>query len=222
MTANDTACFARPVSPPARNEVSAGTAATLEVQPRAHPARCRWGRPRPASPTVLAGGAGGACENARGQRAERSAPSKAGQRGRAAGGGEEGSVPVTLDVPAPAATHDAAALDLVVIGLGYVGLPLAQEAVRSGLRVAGYDRDERVVRSLAAGSSHVDDVPAGDVAAMLDRGFAPTPEAAIIGRARAVVICVPTPLSEDGAPDLGAVRSATGDVAEHLSPGTLV
>ena len=48
------------------------------------------------------------------------------------------------------------ALDLVVIGLGYVGLPLAQEGVRSGLRVAGYDRDPQVVRALAAGRSHVD------------------------------------------------------------------
>jgi nucleotide sugar dehydrogenase len=127
---------------------------------------------------------------------------------------------VTVDGHAPAA--DAAALDLVVIGLGYVGLPLAQEAVRSGLRVAGFDRDREVVDALAAGGSHVDDVPAAAVAAMLDRGFAPTTDPAVIGRARNVVICVPTPLSQDGAPDLAAVRAATAAVADHVAADTLV
>jgi UDP-N-acetyl-D-glucosamine dehydrogenase len=109
-----------------------------------------------------------------------------------------------------------------VIGLGYVGLPLAQEAVRSGLRVAGFDRDGRVVESLTGGHSHVDDVPADAVAAMLDRGITATTDASVIGRARNVVICVPTPLSPDGAPDLAAVRAATEAVAAHVSSGTLV
>jgi nucleotide sugar dehydrogenase len=128
---------------------------------------------------------------------------------------------VTVDARAPAPVP-ASPLDLVVIGLGYVGLPLAQEAVRTGLRVAGYDRDEQVVASLGAGRSHVDDVTAADVAAMLAAGFLPTGDPAVIGRARNVVVCVPTPLSPDGAPDLAAVRAATADVAAHVSRDTLV
>jgi UDP-N-acetyl-D-glucosamine dehydrogenase len=158
---------------------------------------------------------------------------ESGETEPAAGRAREGTVRVTVDVPGsrlpadssadhPAAGAGDATLDLVVIGLGYVGLPLAQEAVRSGLRVAGLDRDEHVVRSLAAGESHVDDVPAEAVAAMLAGGFVPTTDAAVIARARNVVICVPTPLSPDGAPDLAAVRGATGAVAGHVRPGTLV
>jgi UDP-N-acetyl-D-glucosamine dehydrogenase len=135
---------------------------------------------------------------------------------------EEGTVRVTVDVPTPAVPPEREPLDLVVIGLGYVGLPLAQEGVRSGLRVAGYDRDPQVVRALAAGRSHVDDIPGAAVAAMVEQGFVPTDDPAVIARARSVVMCVPTPLSEDGAPDLAAVRSATADVARHVAPGTLV
>ena len=114
------------------------------------------------------------------------------------------------------------ALDLVVIGLGYVGLPLAREAVRSGLRVAGLDRSDTVVDGLAAGHSHVDDLSDCDVAAMLSGGFRPTTDPGVIADARTVVICVPTPLTEDGGPDLGAVRAATADVAARVRAGSLV
>jgi UDP-N-acetyl-D-glucosamine dehydrogenase len=112
--------------------------------------------------------------------------------------------------------------DLVVVGLGYVGLPLAQEAARSGLAVVGLDRDPRVVEGLCAGRSHVDDLSDADVAAMLDAGFTATTEPAAIAGAATVVVCVPTPLSEDGGPDLGAVLSATRAIADHVQPGTLV
>ncbi|WP_067813445.1 nucleotide sugar dehydrogenase [Actinomadura kijaniata] len=112
--------------------------------------------------------------------------------------------------------------DLVVVGLGYVGLPLAREAVRAGLRVAGLDRSPEVVDTLAGGASHVDDVSPGDVAAMLAGGFHPTADETVVGRGRAVVICVPTPLSSDQGPDLTAVVGATRAVATHLRPGMLV
>ncbi|MQY04439.1 nucleotide sugar dehydrogenase [Actinomadura macrotermitis] len=112
--------------------------------------------------------------------------------------------------------------DLVVVGLGYVGLPLAREAARAGLRVAGLDRDAAVVDGLAAGRSHIDDVADAEVAAMVARGFRPTADAAVIATARTVVICVPTPLSSDQGPDLTAVVGATRGVAEHLRPGMLV
>src|SRR5271156_6378971 len=91
---------------------------------------------------------------------------------------------------------------VVIIGLGYVGLPLAQEAVRVGLRVTGLDVRQDTVDSLNAGRSHVDDVSDADVAAMVAGGFravATVPDvAAVVGEQGpdVIVICVPTPLSE--------------------------
>lgn len=100
--------------------------------------------------------------------------------------------------------------DLLVVGLGYVGLPLAREAVLAGLTVVGYDLKAEVVAGLNAGRSHVGDVPAADVAEMLRKGFRATCAEEEIGEPGTVVICVPTPLSADSAPDLSAVRGAAG------------
>jgi nucleotide sugar dehydrogenase len=113
-------------------------------------------------------------------------------------------------------------VDLVVIGLGYVGLPLAREACRAGLKVAGLDRDPRVVAGLKAGLSHVDDVSPAEIEEMLAAGFTPSRDESILEGVRTVVICVPTPLSADGGPDLTAVQKATQTVSRHLEPGTLV
>ncbi|WP_277209749.1 nucleotide sugar dehydrogenase [Isoptericola croceus] len=113
-------------------------------------------------------------------------------------------------------------LDLVVVGLGYVGLPLAQEAARAGLAVRGFDVSPRIIDGLNAGKSHVDDLSDDDVQEMLDAGFAATSDIEEIRDTDAVVICVPTPLSPDGGPDLGAVVSATRTAAEVLHPGMLV
>ncbi|TDD60325.1 nucleotide sugar dehydrogenase [Actinomadura rubrisoli] len=113
-------------------------------------------------------------------------------------------------------------MDLVVIGLGYVGLPLVRESCRAGLAVGGLDRDPRVVAGLRAGRSHIDDVSAADAADLLERGFTPSTDETVLDGARTVVICVPTPLSDEGGPDLTAVRGAAATVARHLSPGMLV
>jgi nucleotide sugar dehydrogenase len=113
-------------------------------------------------------------------------------------------------------------LDLVVIGLGYVGLPLAQEACRSGLTVTGLDLNEKVVAGLGERRSHVDDLSDADIEEMVTAGFTATTDPSVISRAKTVVICVPTPLADDGRPDLGPVLSATSSVAKHLSPDTLV
>ena len=113
-------------------------------------------------------------------------------------------------------------IDLVVVGLGYVGLPLARGATRAGLRVVGLDRSERVVEQLNQGRSHVDDISDQEVAEMRAAGFAATVDSAVIADARAVVICVPTPLTEHGAPDLTAVDGAVAAIAANLRPGTLV
>lgn len=112
--------------------------------------------------------------------------------------------------------------DLVVIGLGYVGLPLSQAAVRAGLRVTGFDRNAEVVRGLNAGRSHIDDISDAELALMLEGGFTASADAAVIARASSIVICVPTPLTEHGAPNLAAVDSAVAAVAAHLRPGMLV
>jgi len=111
---------------------------------------------------------------------------------------------------------------LTIIGLGYVGLPLAQEACRSGLAVTGLDVSPAVVEGLNSGTSHVDDLTDGDVADMLASGFSATADASCIADADVVVICVPTPLSEDGTPDLAAVLGASQSVAANLTAGTLV
>src|SRR5690606_34677016 len=98
---------------------------------------------------------------------------------------------------------------LVVVGLGYVGLPLVQAAVRAGHEVVGLDVNERVVAALNAGRSHVDDLSDDEIAALLADGFTASSDEAVIGSADVVVVCVPTPLSPDGGPDLGAVTGAT-------------
>ena len=110
----------------------------------------------------------------------------------------------------------------VIIGLGYVGLPLAREATRSGLRVIGLDLNEEVVAGLEGGRSHIDDLTDDDVIEMKRCGFCATTDPSAIALARAVVICVPTPLSEGGGPDLSAVIGAVETVARHLQRGTLV
>jgi nucleotide sugar dehydrogenase len=117
------------------------------------------------------------------------------------------------------AEHD---IDLVVVGLGYVGLPLVEEAVRSGLSVAGLDVAAGRVDALNAGRTVIDDLSDADVAMLVDRGFRATTDPGVLGTASAVVVCVPTPLSEDGGPDLDAVTASTRTIAEHLRPGTLV
>ncbi|PSK97068.1 nucleotide sugar dehydrogenase [Murinocardiopsis flavida] len=114
------------------------------------------------------------------------------------------------------------ASDLVVIGLGYVGLPLAQEAAKSGLRVTGLDVNRSVIDGLAAGRSHIDDLSTEDIARMRESGFRAVDDPAVLGTARTIVICVPTPLSNEGGPDLGAVTAAGRSIAAHLRPGTLV
>ena len=104
-------------------------------------------------------------------------------------------------------------LDLVVVGLGYVGMPLAFEAVANGLRVTGLDRDARLVDNLTQGRSHIDD---------LDNGFDATTDPTVLGHADAVVICVPTPLDDAGSPNLDAVQHAGTTIATQLQPGQLI
>jgi UDP-N-acetyl-D-glucosamine dehydrogenase len=113
-------------------------------------------------------------------------------------------------------------VDLVVVGQGYVGLPLAQAATAKGLTVVGLDRTQSVVDALNAGTSHIDDVSDAELRVMLDQGYTATTDASVQSRAKAVVICVPTPLGEAGGPDLAAVIGASRAAGKHLQRGALV
>jgi len=110
-----------------------------------------------------------------------------------------------------------------VIGLGYVGLPLAVEFARSGFSVIGYDVSERVAKRLMAGESHIQDVPAHEVAKLVKSGkFLATTEAAALRAADAISIAVPTPLVKTRDPDMSYVLSAAKTVAENAHPGLLI
>lgn len=119
-------------------------------------------------------------------------------------------------------TEQQSRLDLVVIGQGYVGLPLAQEACRSALKVVGFDVNPGLIRSLNAGISHIDDLSDEDVATMRAQGYEASADPEVLSRADTIVICVPTPLSKDGSPDMKYVESAATTVARHVTRGTLV
>ncbi|WP_214415551.1 nucleotide sugar dehydrogenase [Sphaerisporangium fuscum] len=112
--------------------------------------------------------------------------------------------------------------DLAVIGLGYVGMPLAKEATGAGLRVVGLDVDPRKVDALTSGSSYIDDLSDADLDSMLANGFTATLDQSVLAASDTVVICVPTPLDEDHRPDLSAVRGAVESAARYLQRGTLI
>jgi nucleotide sugar dehydrogenase len=113
-------------------------------------------------------------------------------------------------------------VDLLVIGLGYVGLPLVREATNVGLNVVGYDIGQGVVDLLNDGRSHVDDISDSDVQKMLAAGFRATSDETSVGAPDTIVICVPTPLSEADGPDLTAVRAASETAGRLLRQGMLV
>ncbi|MDV2431450.1 nucleotide sugar dehydrogenase [Corynebacterium tuberculostearicum] len=111
---------------------------------------------------------------------------------------------------------------VTIVGQGYVGLPLAQSATEAGWKVYGLDVSEVVVSKLNAGESHIDDLSNEDIDAMLEKGYQATTDPKVIADSEVTVICVPTPLGEAGAPDLGYVESAVATVGENLRAGALV
>jgi nucleotide sugar dehydrogenase len=112
--------------------------------------------------------------------------------------------------------------DLLVVGLGYVGLPLAHEAARSGLKVVGFDLNRDVVNGLNSGISHVGDLADPDIVMMLDRGFHAMSREDEVDEVETAVVCVPTPLTGDNGPDLTAVQAAAKMIGRLLRPGMLV
>jgi nucleotide sugar dehydrogenase len=111
---------------------------------------------------------------------------------------------------------------VVVIGLGYVGLPLAMRAVAVGHRVVGVDLDRDRIKFLLGGESYIDDVSDADVAdALASERFRPTGDATDAAGFDVAVITVPTPL-RDGNPDLSYIESAARSLAPHIRAGALV
>ncbi|HJU88187.1 MAG TPA: nucleotide sugar dehydrogenase [Gemmatimonadaceae bacterium] len=110
-----------------------------------------------------------------------------------------------------------------VVGLGYVGLPLAIEMAKSKLRVIGFEVSERVVEIVNGGDSHIKDVTASDVAHLRQTGrLEATTDMSRLSECDVISICVPTPLGKTKDPDMSFVQSATQAVAESLRPGQLV
>jgi UDP-N-acetyl-D-glucosamine dehydrogenase len=112
---------------------------------------------------------------------------------------------------------------VVVIGIGYVGLPLVAEFVRAGFRTTGLDNDPEKVRLLNAGQSYIADVPASDLESHVKNGrLDATTDRAILAKADAVIVCVPTPLNKTKDPDMRFIVAATEAIAQHQHPGMLV
>ncbi|MGP3999251.1 nucleotide sugar dehydrogenase [Streptomyces sp. 8N706] len=113
--------------------------------------------------------------------------------------------------------------DLAVIGLGHLGLPLAQAATAAGIPTIGYDTDVHAIAELRAGRPPVDgSLTAAELRRMLSAGFRATTDPAELGRVRTAVICAPTPLGEDRALDLSAVGDAARALAGRLRPRAAV
>ncbi|MGB8650866.1 MAG: nucleotide sugar dehydrogenase [Mycobacteriales bacterium] len=111
---------------------------------------------------------------------------------------------------------------VVVVGLGYVGLPLAVRAVQTGHVVAGYDVSTARVAALNAGSSYVEDITDEVLGSCLASGrFTPSADGNVCAGFDTAVVTVPTPLA-DGAPDLSYVEAAAQTLSQHLRPGALV
>ena len=111
--------------------------------------------------------------------------------------------------------------NLAVIGLGYVGLPLAVEAASNKLKVAGYDINESVVDSLNKSISHVEDISNKVLKDALSKDLLITTDSNILGDSEYIVISVPTPLT-DYQPDLSYVEAATKSIAENLTKGQII
>ena len=109
-----------------------------------------------------------------------------------------------------------------ILGLGYVGLPLAREFVKGGVQVLGFDIDAAKIKKLNAGQSILKTVPHEEVRAMVkSKKFRATAEMAEIRKVDAVLICVPTPLTANREPDMQYVENSCHTIAKYLKKGQL-
>src|SRR5438094_30830 len=108
---------------------------------------------------------------------------------------------------------------VAVIGLGYVGLPVARAFASAGYRVLGFDIDPAKVERLNRGESYIGHIPAAAIQEMRGRGFEATSDFDRLSEPDAIIICVPTPLTAEREPDLSFVTKSTEAIAKKLRPG---
>ncbi|MBA12450.1 MAG: UDP-N-acetyl-D-glucosamine dehydrogenase [Chloroflexi bacterium] len=115
---------------------------------------------------------------------------------------------------------------VTVIGLGYVGLPLALECCKAGMNVFGFDVDTDKILKLNQGESYIDDISDEivykSISGHLNGTIKYTSEVDILSDTDIVIICVPTPLSKNGNPDVSFIESALRDVVDHVHEGMLI
>jgi UDP-N-acetyl-D-glucosamine dehydrogenase len=113
--------------------------------------------------------------------------------------------------------------EVAILGLGYVGLPLAVVFAEAGFHVVGVDPDQRKVDTIQRGDSHIQDIPGEQIKRLVNAGkLEATTDFAALAKADAVSICVPTPLRKTGDPDLSYILSATQELAHHMHPDMVV
>src|SRR6476469_5906708 len=111
---------------------------------------------------------------------------------------------------------------VAIIGLGYVGLPLALLYTEEKIRVTGFDIDERKVTTLTQGGSYIVRILAADIQQARAQGFEATSDYARLTEMDAIIICVPTPLNEYHEPDLSYITDTAKAIAPYLRAGQLV
>jgi UDP-N-acetyl-D-glucosamine dehydrogenase len=112
---------------------------------------------------------------------------------------------------------------MTVLGLGYVGLPLAVEFANVGLTVTGVDTDVGRVRAVNEGRSYVSDMAAAEIEAVVKQGrLTASSEFSALSQADVVIICVPTPMNKSREPDISHIVLAANKIQQHLHPGELV
>ena len=118
--------------------------------------------------------------------------------------------------------HDRSAR-VAILGLGYVGLPLATIFAEAGFTVVGVEPDQAKVDMLRSGKSYVQDVPTENLAKLIESGkLSATSDFSVLANADAISICVPTPLRKTGDPDLSYILVATDELAKYMHPGVVV
>lgn len=112
---------------------------------------------------------------------------------------------------------------VAILGLGYVGLPLAVVFAEAGFEVTGIDPDHRKVETIQSGDSHIQDIPGEQVGRLVAAGkLKATTDFSVLSEMDAVSVCVPTPLRKTGDPDLSFILSATDELAKYMHPNMIV
>ena len=111
---------------------------------------------------------------------------------------------------------------IIVIGLGYVGLPLAIRYANAGYKVIGIDIDVEKISKLNAGETYIDHIPQEKILELKKAGFQATTDFKTVKKADAIIICLPTPLSKQREPDLSYVLDTVDAICPYLKPGMIV